>query len=147
MTIRYGRPRMTKQILSFRGDPQGRTRNRFGFIVCVGAVMRAIIVALVSGQPMRQPAVYMLATKPYGTLYIGVTSDLVKRIWEHRSNATDGFTKRYGVHRLVHFEQFRSMTEAIEREKELKKWRRAWKIALVDEANPDWRDLWPETNQ
>jgi putative endonuclease len=96
---------------------------------------------------VREPAVYILATKPYGTLYIGVTSDLVKRIWEHRSNAVDGFTKRYAVHRLVYFEQFRSMIEAIEREKALKKWRRAWKIALVDEANPDWRDLWPEISQ
>jgi putative endonuclease len=85
--------------------------------------------------------------KPYGTLYIGVTSDLVKRIWEHRNNAVDGFTRRYGVHRLVHFERFSSMVEAIEREKELKKWRRAWKIALVEKANPEWRDLWPEISQ
>jgi putative endonuclease len=95
---------------------------------------------------VREPAVYILATKPYGTLYIGVTSDLVKRIWEHRSNAADGFTKRYGVHRLVYFEQFRSMVEAIEREKELKKWRRAWKIALIEKGNLTWRDLWPEVS-
>jgi putative endonuclease len=93
---------------------------------------------------MREPAVYILATKPYGTLYIGVTSDLVKRIWEHRNDAVEGFSKEYRVHRLVHFEQFRSTVEAIEREKELKKWRRAWKMALVEKANPDWRDLWPE---
>ncbi len=93
---------------------------------------------------MREPAVYILATKPYGTLYIGVTSDLVKRIWEHRNDAVEGFSKEYRVHRLVHFEQFRSMVEAIEPEEELKKWRRAWKIALVEKANPDWRDLWPE---
>jgi putative endonuclease len=91
---------------------------------------------------MREPAVYILATKPYGTLYIGVT--LVKRIWEHRNDAVEGFSKEYRVHRLVHFEQFRSTVEAIEREKELKKWRRAWKMALVEKANPDWRDLWPE---
>ncbi len=96
---------------------------------------------------MREPAVYMLATKPYGTLYIGVTSDLVKRIWEHRNEAVQGFTKQYGVHRLVYFEQFRSMVEAIEREKELKKWRRAWKIALVEKTNPDWRDRWSEISQ
>jgi putative endonuclease len=95
---------------------------------------------------VREPAVYILATKPYGTLYIGVTSDLVKRIWEHRSNQVDGFTKRYGVHRLVYFEQFRSMVEAIEREKELKKWRRAWKIALIEKGNLTWRDLWPEVS-
>lgn len=96
---------------------------------------------------MRDPAVYMLATKPYGTLYIGVTSDLLKRIWQHRNDAVEGFTKRHGVHRLVHFEQFRSMAEAIEREKELKKWWRAWKIALVENSNSDWRDLWPEISQ
>jgi putative endonuclease len=89
----------------------------------------------------------MLATKPYGTLYIGVTSDLVRRVWEHRNDAVEGFSKRYRVHLLVHFEQFRSMIDAIEREKELKKWRRAWKIALVEQANPDWHDLWPEISQ
>ncbi|MGH8110511.1 MAG: GIY-YIG nuclease family protein [Rhodanobacteraceae bacterium] len=93
---------------------------------------------------MREPAIYILASRPNGTLYVGVTSDLVKRVWEHRSDAVDGFTKRYGVHRLVYFEQFRSMIEAIEREKELKKWRRAWKVALIEEANPEWRDLWDE---
>jgi putative endonuclease len=71
---------------------------------------------------------------------------LVKRIWEHRSNQVDGFTRRYGVHRLVYFEQFRSMVEAIEREKELKKWRRAWKIALIEKGNLTWRDLWPEVS-
>jgi putative endonuclease len=96
---------------------------------------------------MRRPAVYILASKPNGTLYVGVTSDLVRRIWQHRNDAVEGFTMRYGIHRLVHFEQFGSMVEAIEREKELKKWRRAWKIALVEEANPDWRDLWPEISQ
>jgi putative endonuclease len=95
---------------------------------------------------VRVPAVYILATKPCGTLYIGVTSDLDKRIWEHRNDAVEGFSKRYRVHRLVHFEQFRSMVEAIEREKELKKWRRAWKIALVEQTNPEWRDLWQEIN-
>jgi putative endonuclease len=95
---------------------------------------------------MRGPAVYILASRPQGTLYVGVTSDLVKRIWEHRSNQVDGFTKRYGVHRLVYFEQFRSMVEAIEREKELKKWRRAWKIALIEKGNLTWRDLWPEVS-
>jgi putative endonuclease len=96
---------------------------------------------------MRQPAVYILASRPSGTLYVGVTSDLVKRVWEHRNDAVDGFTKRYRVHRLVYFEQFRSMVEAIEREKELKMWRRAWKIALIEKLNPSWRDLWPDINQ
>jgi len=96
---------------------------------------------------MREPIVYILASRPNGTLYIGVTSDLIKRVWEHRSNAVDGFTKRYGVHRLVYFEQFRSMMQAIEREKELKKWKRVWKIELIEKENPDWRDLWPEISE
>lgn len=108
---------------------------------------QAAIATMISERPLRDPAVYILATKPYGTLYIGVTSDMVKRVWEHRNNVVDGFTQRYGAHRLVHFEQFRSMVEAIEREKELKKWRRAWKIALIEEANPEWRDLWPGIRQ
>jgi putative endonuclease len=143
---------MINEQLSFRGR-RGfiATEPGIGLSLLFASIRigldRAIIATMISERPVREPAVYMLATKPYGTLYIGVTSDLVKRIWEHRSNATDGFTKRYGIHRLVHFEQFRSMVEAIEREKELKKWRRAWKIALVDEANPDWRDLWLELNQ
>lgn len=96
---------------------------------------------------MREPAVYILATRPYGTLYVGVTSDLIQRIWQHRNDAVEGFTRRYGVHRLVHFEQYHSMVEAIDREKELKKWRRTWKIALVEKTNPDWRDLWPDISQ
>ncbi len=96
---------------------------------------------------MRRPAVYILASKPNGTLYVGVTSDLVRRIWQHRNDAVEGFTRRYRVHRLVYLEQFRSMTEAIEREKELKKWRRAWKLALIEQANPAWQDLWPDVSQ
>ncbi|MGH8126097.1 MAG: GIY-YIG nuclease family protein [Rhodanobacteraceae bacterium] len=95
---------------------------------------------------MRQPTIYILASRPHGTLYVGVTSDLIKRVWEHRHDAVDGFTKRYGVHRLVHFEQFRSMADAIAREKELKKWRRAWKVAEIEKGNPEWRDLWQEIN-
>ncbi|TAN08523.1 MAG: GIY-YIG nuclease family protein [Rhodanobacteraceae bacterium] len=109
--------------------------------------MRSTGVTLGSGQRVREPAVYILATKPYGTLYVGVTSDLVRRIWEHRNNAVEGFTQRYGVHRLVYFEQFCSMVEAIEREKELKKWRRAWKIGLIADSNPDWNDLWSQISQ
>jgi putative endonuclease len=96
---------------------------------------------------LRAPTVYILASKPYGTLYVGVTSDPIKRVWEHRNNLVEGFTERYGVHRLVHFERMRSMVEAIEREKELKKWRRAWKIALIEESNPAWGDLWPDISQ
>ncbi|NMG77105.1 GIY-YIG nuclease family protein [Aromatoleum diolicum] len=92
----------------------------------------------------KQPAVYILASRVKGTLYIGVTSDLVKRIWEHRNDVIEGFTQRYGVHVLVHYEQHASMEAAITREKQLKKWNRAWKLRLIEDRNPDWRDLWPE---
>ena len=87
-----------------------------------------------------EPAVYILN----GTLYIGVTSDLRKRIWEHREGFVDGFTKKYSVHRLVYYELFADMYNAITREKRLKKWRRAWKIRLIEEKNPRWDDLWQQ---
>ena len=90
---------------------------------------------------MKQPVVYILASKPYGTLYIGVTSSLAERIEAHRMDAVDGFTKKYGVHSLVYFELHADMYEAIQREKRLKKWSRAWKIRLIEEMNPEWKDL------
>ncbi len=83
----------------------------------------------------------MLADKPYGTLYIGVTSHLAQRIEAHRSGGVEGFTKDYNVHMLVYFEVHDGMYEAIEREKRLKKWNRAWKIRLIEEMNPEWKDL------
>lgn len=92
---------------------------------------------------MKQPAVYMLASRRNGTLYTGVTSDLVKRVWAHRSNLVEGFTKRYGVHRLVYFELHGDIYQAIQREKQIKKWNRAWKIELIEKTNPQWQDLWP----
>jgi putative endonuclease len=92
----------------------------------------------------KQPCVYILASKRNGTPYIGVTSNLVKRGWEHRTNAVDGFTKKYGVHILVYYEVHENMISAITREKQLKKWRRAWKLRLIEERNPEWRDLWQE---
>lgn len=89
----------------------------------------------------KQPAVYILASKRNGTLYVGVTSDLTKRVTAHREDLRQGFTKRYRVHRLVYFELFADMNSAIAREKAIKKWRRAWKIELVEKSNPDWTDL------
>ena len=91
-----------------------------------------------------QPCVYMLASKRNGTLYVGVTSNLVKRIWEHKQQYVDGFTATYGVKRLVWYECHDSMISAIEREKLLKRWRRAWKLALVEAINPEWKDLYPD---
>ena len=89
----------------------------------------------------RIACVYILASGHYGTLYIGVTSDLMKRLCEHRTGAVPGFTSRYGVIRLVHFETFGDMDSAIAREKQLKRWRRQWKINLINAENPEWRDL------
>jgi putative endonuclease len=90
---------------------------------------------------MRQPCVYILASKRNGTLYVGVTADAPRRIAEHQSDAVDGFSKRYGVHRLVYAEFHDTMLDAIQREKAIKKWRREWKIELIERANPEWRDL------
>jgi putative endonuclease len=87
--------------------------------------------------------VYILASKIGGTLYIGVTNDLIRRVAEHQSKAVEGFTRRYGVDRLVYFECFDDVENAIHREKRLKKWTRAWKIALIEKDNPDWNDLYP----
>jgi putative endonuclease len=88
--------------------------------------------------------VYLLASQRNGTLYLGVTRDLVGRVYQHNTKATPGFTSRYGVQRLVWFETYDDPTTAIAREKEVKKWRRAWKLRLIEEANPTWRDLYEE---
>ncbi|MCA6115521.1 GIY-YIG nuclease family protein [Bradyrhizobium sp. WSM 1738] len=88
--------------------------------------------------------VYILASRIGGTLYVGVTNDLVRRIGEHKLKIAEGFTKKYEVARLVYFEAFDQIEFAIRREKRLKKWPRAWKIALIEKQNPDWIDLYPE---
>ena len=93
---------------------------------------------------MKQPCVYMLASKRNGTLYIGVTSDLLKRIWQHKEGLVEGFTKRYDVKLLVWFEMHASMPEAIAREKALKEWQRGWKLKLIEASNPKWRDLYED---
>ena len=89
----------------------------------------------------RTPCVYILASRRNGTLYIGITSDLIGRIHQHRNEAAEGFTKRYGVKQLVWFEVHEEMEPAIIREKQLKKWNRSWKLRLIEELNPRWRDL------
>jgi putative endonuclease len=91
---------------------------------------------------MKQPCVYILASERNGTLYVGVTSDIVRRAWEHRTGQSDGFTKHYDVHRLVYAEFHETMTDAISREKRVKKWRRVWKLQLIERENPSWRDLY-----
>jgi len=93
---------------------------------------------------MKQPCVYLLASQRNGTLYIGVTSDLIKRVWEHKQDSVEGFTKKYGVHDLVWYEQHEDMPTAIEREKTLKEWKRAWKLELIEKMNPEWKDLYED---
>jgi putative endonuclease len=88
----------------------------------------------------KQPCVYLLASKRNGTLYVGVTSDLVKRVWEHKNHVVDGFTKQHGVDQLVWYEVHETMESAIQREKAIKEWQRAWKLKLIEEFNPDWKD-------
>ncbi len=93
---------------------------------------------------MATPCVYILASRPDGALYIGVTSDLVRRIWEHKNDFVGGFTKRYRVHMLVWYEVHSTIEGALSREKAIKKWKRAWKIELIEEGNPAWLDLYSE---
>lgn len=88
--------------------------------------------------------IYILSNKRNGTLYIGVTNDLVRRVYEHRNDLIDGFTKKYGLHNLVYFEHSTDANAAICREKQLKKWNRKWKIRLIEKENPEWKDLYPK---
>ena len=91
---------------------------------------------------MQSYYVYILASKRNGTLYIGVTNNLIKRIYEHKNNLVEGFTQRYSVHKLVYFEETSDINSAIKREKQLKKWNRKWKLELIEKKNPNWKDLY-----
>ena len=91
---------------------------------------------------MKMFYVYILCNKRNGTLYTGVTSNIVKRVYEHKHNLVEGFTKKYNVHRLVWYEQLESVNSAISREKQLKRWKRAWKLELIEKYNPKWNDLY-----
>jgi len=92
----------------------------------------------------RQPAIYILTNRPRGVLYIGVTSNLPARIWQHRNLFVDGFASQYRLHKVVYFEVHSTMHAAISREKQLKEWKRLWKVELIETANPEWRDLWDQ---
>ena len=89
-----------------------------------------------------QPTVYIMASKKRGTLYVRVTSNLIQRVWQHKQGMIDGFTKKYGTKSLVYYELHESMESAMVREKQIKKWRRQWKLNMIFEHNPGWRDLW-----
>lgn len=88
--------------------------------------------------------VYILASQKNGTLYIGVTSNLIKRVYEHKNDVVNGFTKKYQVHKLVYFEEHIDVRQAIQREKQMKKWKRQWKIELIEKSNPRWKDLYQD---
>jgi len=92
----------------------------------------------------KRPCVYFLASKRNGTLYVGVSSDLIKRVYEHKHGLADGFTKKYKIHELVYFEMHEDMNAAITREKQIKKWNRAWKLELIEKNNPNWKDLYED---
>jgi len=96
----------------------------------------------IQNYPMKEYFVYILASKRNGTLYIGVTGNLLKRIHEHKDNLVKGFTQKYNVHNLVYYEIHHSVYRAITREKQMKKWNRQWKINLIEKSNPDWEDLY-----
>jgi putative endonuclease len=98
--------------------------------------------SIVRPTPLVVYYVYILASKPNGTLYIGVTNDLVRRVYEHREGVADGFTKRHGVKCLVYYEVYDQVDRALQREKNMKHWSRAWKVALIARENPQWSDLW-----
>jgi len=93
---------------------------------------------------MKQPCVYILSSRRNGTLYTGVTSNLVQRVWQHKNEVADGFTKKYGFHLLVWYEVHATMDAAIAREKAIKEWKRAWKLALIEAENSLWRDLYDD---
>jgi putative endonuclease len=93
---------------------------------------------------MKSYYIYILASRKNGTRYIGVTNDLVRRVCEHKNDAIEGFTKNYGVHMLVHYESYKDVQDALAREKRMKKWKRQWKISLIESKNPDWKDLYSE---
>ena len=91
---------------------------------------------------MKQPTVYILTNKKHGTLYIGVTSNLIQRVWQHKNNIAIGFTQKYKTHQLVWYECYQNMYSAISREKQLKNWKREWKVSLIEEENSEWDDLY-----
>jgi len=118
----------------------------WGAIISLGVVIPAKAGIQIKGGRfmVKFPCVYILASRRNGTLYVGVTSDLVKRVWEHKNDFVEGFTKRYGVHSLVWYESHPDMLGAIGREKAIKEWRRRWKLELIERLNPWWRDLYDE---
>ena len=125
-----------------RGD---KRRNKVFSIVTQSVDPGSRIIQVkssINGSMGKQPAVYILASKRNGTLYTGITSDLIKRVWQHKHNLVEGFTKQYKVHLLVWYELHETMYSAIQREKRIKEWKRKWKLQLIENINPNWDDLY-----
>ncbi|GAB2666613.1 hypothetical protein GCM10026988_39180 [Vibrio panuliri] len=121
------------------------TRTQYYFNTTVLAYRGTLdIKSYVMTIPMKQPVVYILSNQTRRSIYVGVTTNLKARVWQHQSGICEGFTKRYRINRLVYFELFSDIREAIAREKQLKKWKREWKNNLIEKVNPTWSDLYPE---
>jgi putative endonuclease len=105
--------------------------------------IHVLLIGPANSRPMAGGWVYIMTNRPSGTLYVGVTNDLVRRVWEHREDLGGLFTRRYGLHRLVYFERYDDIRTAIQRETSLKRWPRAWKVRLLAAENPEWDDLYP----
>ena len=117
--------------------------NCFSVVIIVGSICRLSFLRRQESRSreMKQYYVYILASKRNGTLYIDVTNDLLRRVWEHKNDLVEGFTRKYQVHNLVYYEAYGDIYDAIEREKRMKKWKRQWKINLIEKPNLQWRDL------
>ena len=131
---------------SFKGKEPVRGVRTSGFRLKTGMTGSGECerVGLLVSKQRRRPCVYLLASGRNGTLYVGVTSDLIRRVWQHKSALVEGFTKQYGVKQLVWFEAHDTMESAIGREKSIKAWKRGWKLALIENLNPEWRDLYED---
>ena len=140
VSIPQSEPPCTEPYARWCGSLGGRPPRLPDVVVPMTSRRDAAVLSSITMD--KKPAVYILASDRNGTLYVGVTTNLVKRVWEHREELADEFTKKYNVHKLVYFEQFNDMDNAITREKRLKKWRRSWKLKLIEENNPLWNDLW-----
>ena len=135
--MRSGASRCVERLTCSRSDP-------LAYFLRIVIPAKAGMTKVTDMARERIPCVYILASGPRGTLYIGVTSDLPGRIWQHKNDQADGFTKRYRIHTLVWYEVHEEMESAILREKALKAWKRLWKIELIESMNPEWRDLYQD---
>ncbi len=140
-----GEIRLIIGLLDSRYDEKySRYRSLFFYRSGMTALRQPLLSYTISTMDEKFPCIYIMTNKPNGTLYIGVTSDLLSRVWQHKNGEASGFSKRYKTKILVYYEPCGNMESAIEREKQLKKWNRKWKLELIETHNPDWRDLYED---